>query len=94
MTVGQGGVTKHQEDTDDGPNEKVGKTPETKMESAGDGDRDCEYSSEVKELQKIKQPVNSAGIPIHVFNVPGVSRKPGTPSWVSGPAKAATGKAK
>jgi hypothetical protein len=41
-----------------------------------------------------KQPVDGNGLPIHTFNVPGVSRKAGTPGWVSGPAKTAARKAK
>jgi hypothetical protein len=78
---------------DEGKNKKVPKTP---VEGAGqgDGDEDCEDSSEIKELQKIKQPVDSRGMPISTFNVPGVSRKPGTPTWARDPAAAATRKAK
>lgn len=79
---------------DEGKNQKVGKTPVEGVDDNGDGDQDCEDSSEIKELQDIKKPVNDRGIPIHVFNVPGVSRKPGTPGWVSAPANAAARKAK
>lgn len=43
---------------------------------------------------KAKQPIDSKGLPIHTYNVPGLSRKAGTPGWVSGPAKAAARKGK
>jgi len=60
----------------------------------GDGDRECETSKAVKELQKKVPPVNDKGVPIHTFSVPGVNRKAGTPGWAKGPATAAAKKAK
>lgn len=55
------------------------------------GSNDQEHS---KSHPKHSQPVGKNGLPIHTMNVPGVSRKAGTPGWVSGPAKAAARKAK
>ena len=55
------------------------------------GSSDQEHS---KSHPKHSQPVSSKGVPTHTFNVPGVSRKAGTPGWVSGPAKAAARKSK
>lgn len=51
-------------------------------------------SPETKKVHGFKQPVGKNGLPIHTMNVPGVSRKAGTPGWVSGPAKSAARKAK
>ena len=48
----------------------------------------------LKPMHAIKQPVGKNGLPIHTMNVPGISRKAGTPGWVSGPAKSAARKAK
>jgi hypothetical protein len=48
----------------------------------------------LKPLHDTKKPIDKNGIPIHVMNVPGVSRSAGTPGWVSGPAKSAARKAK
>lgn len=47
-----------------------------------------------KSHPKVKEPIDSKGLPIHVHNVPGLSRKAGTPGWVSGPAKSAARSAK
>jgi hypothetical protein len=64
----------------------------------GDGDKETgssrETSAEVKDKQKKVPPVDKNGIPIKTYDVPGLSRKPGTPGWASGPAKAAARKAK
>ena len=54
----------------------------------------CMSKEGAKVAQKAKIPMDSKGRPISTFNVPGVSRKHGTPGWVSGPAKSAAAKAK
>lgn len=60
-----------------------------------DNKKSCDQNRSVTGAKvTAKIPMSGKGVPISTFNVPGVSRPHGTPSWVSGPAKAAARKAK